>query len=99
MTRRNEPVAEQEKARSVIAQLDALAIEKAVAAKAARKAERARKRAAPAAPKPPAPKPALQLVSAPADIGPKRPIGLADLKRAAQARREHADGPEPPRAA
>jgi hypothetical protein len=39
MTRRNEPVAEQEKAKSVIAQLDALAIEKAAAGKAAQKAE------------------------------------------------------------
>jgi sRNA-binding protein len=91
--------AEQEAAKSAIAAMDAAMIEKAAAGKAARKAERARKRAAPAAPNPPAPKPALQLVPAPADAGPKRPIGLADLKRAAQARREHADGPEPPRAA
>lgn len=41
----------------------------------------------------------IQAAPAPADVSPKRPIGLADLKRAAQARREHADGPEPPRAA
>jgi ProP effector len=96
--------AEQDHAKGAVARMDAAMAEKAVAAKAALKAERAAKGAAskaqpkPAAPKPPAPKPALQLVPAPADAGPKR-LGLAGLRRAAQARREHADGPEPPRAA
>jgi ProP effector len=70
-----------------IARMNALAMEKAASAKAA----------PPEKPLQAKPPPALQLVPAP-EAGPKR-LGLADLKRAAQARREHTGQPDPPRAA
>jgi sRNA-binding protein len=84
--------AEQEAARGVIARMDAITAERAVAAKAERAAERA---ASKAQAKPPA---KSKSVLTP-ESGPKQPIRLADLKRAAlarqQAARRHGSGPEP----
>jgi ProP effector len=73
---------EQERAKSVIAHLDALMVEKAVAAKAAAKAGRA-KRASKAPARPPA-----KAKSASALADPKQRSGLADLRRAAAERKQ-----------